>query len=182
MVLSTYVASDQVDHVPAAVLASNIKLTSYFDRHYSPRRLQRRLKEAPLGHTVLGPLLMSPSSTFNLGTTDPDTPLEFEDTQYLNHHWQPVNPEEELPLHYMSEEKARRRIKASTGSILGEQEKEHYGDYYDDQGKDVYNKIRPKSSRSSGRPPPPLLPPPTSIVSSSVFLTETTRILNNPFS
>ncbi|KAF8800036.1 dolichyl-phosphate-mannose-protein mannosyltransferase [Phlegmacium glaucopus] len=58
-------------------------------------------------------------------------------------------------------------VKASTGSVLGEydqQEKERYGDYYDDEGKDVYNKMRPKSARlGSGRLPQLPLPPPTSV-------------------
>ncbi|KAF8147568.1 dolichyl-phosphate-mannose-protein mannosyltransferase [Crassisporium funariophilum] len=67
----------------------------------------------------------------------------------------------------MSEDKARRRVKPSTGAGLGEYEhveKEHYGDYYDDEGKDVYNKVRPNKSRvGSGRLPQPPLPPPTSV-------------------
>jgi hypothetical protein len=107
---------------------------------------------------------MSSSSAFNLGTNDPDVPFEFEHNPYPNHR----NREEGLPLHYMSEDKTRRRVKASTVSVYDQQDKEpYYGDYYDDEGKDVYNKLRPKSSRlSSGRLPQPPLPPPTSVVSS----------------
>jgi hypothetical protein len=109
---------------------------------------------------------MNSSTAFNLGTSDPDAPFEIEHNPYPSHHWTSVNRDEELPLHYMSEEKARRRLKASTTSIL-EQEKEQYGDYYDDEGKDVYRKLHPKSSRlSSGRLPQPPSPPPTSVVSS----------------
>ena len=68
----------------------------------------------------------------------------------------------------MSEDKTRRRVKASTVSVYDQQDKEPY--YYDDEGKDVYSKLRPKSSRlSSGRLPQPPLPPPTSFVSSITF-------------
>ena len=109
---------------------------------------------------------MSSSSAFNLGTSDPD-PFEFEHIPYPSQHWSSVNREEGLPLHYMSEDKTRRRVKASTVSTYDQQEKEpYYADYYDDEGKDVYSKLRPKSSRlSSGRLPQPPLPPPTSVVS-----------------
>ena len=113
---------------------------------------------------------MSSSSAFNFGTSDPDAPFEFEDIPYPSHHWSAVNREEELPLHYMSEEKARRRVKAPAGPMLDPQGKEPYGEYYDDEGKDVYNKMRPKNSRlSSGRLPQPPLPPPTSVVNLFFF-------------
>ena len=116
---------------------------------------------------------MSSSSAFNLGTSDPDAPFEFEHNPYPNQHWSSVNQDEGLPLHYMSEDKTRRRVKASTVSVYDQQEKEpYYADYYDDEGKDVYSKLRPKSSRlTSGRLPQPPLPPPTSVVSSiTLFL------------
>ncbi|KAF9053374.1 dolichyl-phosphate-mannose-protein mannosyltransferase [Panaeolus papilionaceus] len=64
----------------------------------------------------------------------------------------------------MSEEKARRRVKPSglAGDFDSSHEKEVY--YDDDQGKDVYSKMRPVSSRlGSGRLPPQHLPPPTSL-------------------
>ena len=104
---------------------------------------------------------MSSSSAFNLGTND--APFEFEHNPYTR---PSVNREEGLPLHYMSEDITRRRVKATTVSTYDQQEKEHhYGEYYDDEGKDVYSKLRPKSSRlSSGRLPQPPLPPPTSVV------------------
>jgi len=54
---------------------------------------------------------MSSSSAFKFGTSDPDAPFEFEDIPYPSQHWSAVSREEELPLHYMSEEKARRRVK-----------------------------------------------------------------------
>ena len=108
---------------------------------------------------------MSSSSAFNinLGTSDPDAPFEFEHDPYPR---SSANREEGLPLHYMSEDKTRRRVKAMTVSMYDQQEKEHnYGEYYDDEGKDVYSKLRPKSSRlSSGRLPQLPLPPPTSVV------------------
>jgi hypothetical protein len=113
---------------------------------------------------------MSSSSAFNinLGTSDPDAPFEFEHNPYPR---SSANREEGLPLHYMSEDKTRRRVKAMTVSMYDQQEKEHnYGEYYDDEGKDVYSKLRPKSSRlSSGRLPQLPLPPPTSVVGSIVF-------------
>ena len=113
---------------------------------------------------------MSSSSAFNLGTSDPDAPFEFEHNLYPSQHWSSANREEGLPLHYMSEDQTRRRVKASSVSTYDQQEKEpYYADYYDDEGKDVYSKIRPKSSRlTSGRPPQPPLPPPTSVVSFSI--------------
>ena len=66
---------------------------------------------------------------------------------------------EELPLHYMNEDKARWRGVARGASELNSHEE------YDDDGKDVYAKLRPPKGRvGSGRlrraPPPP----PTTIV------------------
>lgn len=111
---------------------------------------------------------MSPSAAFNFGTSDPDPSFELKHIPYSSQHWPSINRDEELPLHYMSEEKARRRVKVASGSMLGEydqQEKERYSEYYDDEGKDVYSKIRPKGSHlGSGRLPRPPLPPPTSVV------------------
>ena len=113
---------------------------------------------------------MSSSPAF-LGISDADPSFEFEHNPYHSHHRSSVNREEGLPLHYMSEDKTRRRVKATTVSVYDQQEKEpYYGDYYDDEGKDVYSKLRPKSSRlSSGRLPQLPLPPPTSVVSSFTF-------------
>ncbi|KJA15827.1 glycosyltransferase family 39 protein [Hypholoma sublateritium FD-334 SS-4] len=80
----------------------------------------------------------SPAIAVDFGT-DPE--FEFEEVQYSNHFWSPNR--EELPLHYMSEEKARRRVKA--GPTIEEYEHieiEHYTgrEYYDDSGKDLYGK------------------------------------------
>ena len=124
--------------------------------------------------------LMSSSPAF-LGTSDADPSFEFEHNPYHSHHRSSVNREEGLPLHYMSEDKTRRRVKATTVSVFDQQEKEsYYGDYYDDEGKDVYSKLRPKSSRlSSGRLPQLPLPPPTSIVSSITFLSVVADLKRN---
>ena len=102
----------------------------------------------------------------DFGATDPDGSFDFEHVPYPedhhhHHHWSLSNREEELPLHYMSEEKARRRmVKVPVGpaGMGGEDHahshKEHYGDYYDDQGKDAYNKIHPGNAHlGSGRLP-----------------------------
>jgi dolichyl-phosphate-mannose-protein mannosyltransferase len=124
---------------------------------------------------------MKPSAAVavDFATTDPDAPFDFEHVPYpSNHqHWSLPNREQELPLHYMSEEKARRRVVrayAGPAGMGGEHDvhaTEHYGDYYDDQGKDVYNKVRSGNVRlGSGRPPHRPLPPPTSLVSRRLLL------------
>jgi len=76
--------------------------------------------------------------------------------------------EESLPLHYMNEDiSTRRRVARGPGSSGGFMSgDEHESEmHYDDEGKDVYSKLRLAKGRvSSGRihrPPPP---PPTSIV------------------
>lgn len=131
---------------------------------------------------------MKPAAiALDFGTTDPDpTFTEYEHDSYADsytttttthHHWPSRDrDEEQLPLYTnaMTEEKARRRVKgpAHSPGVGAEEydrghvlEKETYGEYYDDEGKDVYNKIRPAAARlGSGRPPQPLLPPPTSLV------------------
>ena len=73
-------------------------------------------------------------------------------------------PREQLPLHYMSEEKARRRVVRGPGGDEGEfaatSEKGLDYDAFDDEGKDVYSKMKAaKGPISSGRP---RRPPPTS--------------------
>lgn len=80
--------------------------------------------------------------------------------------------EEELPLHYMNEDSARRRVvRPQGGSGLYAEHydapSKHEAGYaeYDDGGKDVYNKMKaargPVGSGRIHRPPPP---PPTTIV------------------
>lgn len=124
---------------------------------------------------------MKPSDvTVDFGRPDPDSPprssSDFEEVPYPSNHWASSHQQEaheELPLHYMNEDKARRRVVRGpdgAGSYYGSQEKDQLLQQYDDyEGKDVYNKARPPVStrQSSGRlrhaPPPP----PTSIVSLS---------------
>lgn len=95
---------------------------------------------------------------------------EFERVPYPEEHtnWAATShQEEELPLHYMNEEKARRRVRGpgAGGEYAGMAPMES-GMEYDDEGKDVYAKIRPTKGRvGSGRLRRPTPPPPTSVVS-----------------
>lgn len=112
---------------------------------------------------------MKPSAiAVDFGTNAPDPPSQFE-AHYPPNDWTSIDRDEDLPLHYMSEEKARRRVKGPSGTAPGEYEyaeKSRYTDYYDDEGKDVYNKPRAHAAHmGGGRPPQPPLPPPTSLVS-----------------
>ncbi|TFK19151.1 dolichyl-phosphate-mannose-protein mannosyltransferase [Coprinopsis marcescibilis] len=114
-----------------------------------------------------------------------DAASDFEEVPYPAEYYsnttrQAYRAEEELPLHYMSEEKARRRV-VQRGGGHGEDgpyegsgahggggvaEKEALFEYqeYDDAGKDVYNKVRTIQPRiASGRLPAQPLPPPTSV-------------------
>ncbi|KAH9484580.1 Dolichyl-phosphate-mannose--protein mannosyltransferase 2 [Psilocybe cubensis] len=105
----------------------------------------------------------------DFGTNDPDPAFDFEQVPYPNsNNWTSIDREEDLPLHYMSEEKARRRVVKGPGAPSGGEyeynEKERYVDYYEDESKDIYNKPRASSARiGSGRLPQPPLPPPTSL-------------------
>ncbi|OCH88812.1 glycosyltransferase family 39 protein [Obba rivulosa] len=118
-----------------------------------------------------------PEIALNLGTppeVSPRTSSDFEEVQYPAaeslSRTAPPRREEELPLHYsyMNEEKARRRVPRGPGAAgtyadpLDDQGMD-YGPY-DDEGKDVYSKMKAnKSALGSGRirrPPPP---PPTSL-------------------
>ncbi|KAG6899453.1 hypothetical protein C0993_010235 [Termitomyces sp. T159_Od127] len=94
----------------------------------------------------------------NDSDTPPRSSSEFEEVPYPSNHW-PVP--EGLPVHYMSEEKARRRtVKSAHDDVPISVHNGHY----DDDGKDVYNKIRAVKTRiGSGRPPPPPAPPATNI-------------------
>ncbi|KAI1788358.1 glycosyltransferase family 39 protein [Ganoderma leucocontextum] len=78
--------------------------------------------------------------------------------------------EEELPLHYMNQENARRRVTRGPGgdgeSGFSQLSEKEGLDYYsnDDEGKDVYSKMKTaKGPISSGRPRRPPPPPPTTV-------------------
>ena len=73
---------------------------------------------------------------------------------------------QELPLHYMNEDKARRRVPKGPSSIgyPSTDDIAARDAYDDDEGKDVYNKARPIPRLSSGRNRPIHQPPATSIV------------------
>ncbi|KAF8227100.1 glycosyltransferase family 39 protein [Tricholoma matsutake] len=112
-----------------------------------------------------------PAITVDFGASESDTQTrsssEFEEIPYpSNHNWSASQNEDELPLHYMTEEKARRRVVRGSGSasVFGQANDGFgYADY-DDEGKDVYNKHRHVQNRiGSGRLPQPLVPPPTTI-------------------
>lgn len=115
---------------------------------------------------------MRPAVVVDFGAPDSDNPSrsssEFEEIQYPSNHWGTSRAEGELPLHYMSEDKARRRVVRSGegAGIYDAPEKLPYQGY-DDEGKDVYNKPRPIQNRiGSGRLPQHPAPPATSIVRS----------------
>lgn len=117
--------------------------------------------------------------SLNFGTPEvsPRTSSEFEEVHYpypsttataQNQGWPaPPREKEELPLHYMGEETARRRVTRTLGGngvyatpVDGPEE-------FDDEGKDVYAKMRAsKAPISSGRPRRPPPPPATTIVRS----------------
>jgi dolichyl-phosphate-mannose-protein mannosyltransferase len=114
------------------------------------------------------------SISLNFGTPEvsPRTSSEFEEISYphyttASHQQYPgrgasQRREEELPLHYMGEETARRRVPASRGHGYYDEKQTEY----DDDGKDVYAKIRAsKMPVGSGRPRRPPTLPATSIVS-----------------
>lgn len=114
---------------------------------------------------------MRPSEvTIDFGTDSSDSPprysSDFEEIPHPASNWASSHThEEQLPLHYMSEEKARRRMagrgaEPGAGIYNGQSEREQY----DDDGKDVYSKIRPVKNRvGSGRLPHPPPPPATTI-------------------
>jgi hypothetical protein len=105
---------------------------------------------------------------------------DFEQVSYQDTYWN--KHEEELPLHYMSEEKARRRVARAPGAgttagTVGDNADYSTATYdsnpleYDDEGKDVYAKARQTKGRvGSGRVMKPPPPPPTSIVSNGSLM------------
>jgi dolichyl-phosphate-mannose-protein mannosyltransferase len=109
-----------------------------------------------------------PGVSLELGTL-PEAPTrissDFEEISYPPAHWTAYH-QEELPLHYMNEEKARRRVIRGPGVAVGDAgDADRYE--YDDEGKDVYSKARAvRHGLTTGggriRHPPP--PPATTIV------------------
>jgi dolichyl-phosphate-mannose-protein mannosyltransferase len=119
-----------------------------------------------------------PQVQIDFGTppgTPPRTSSDFEEIHYPSSHPSytsagDYNHEESLPLHYMNEDTStRRRVARGPGSSGGFMSDEHDSDMqYDDEGKDVYSKLRLSKGRvSSGRVHRPPPPPPTSIVRTS---------------
>lgn len=114
----------------------------------------------------------------NLGYSPPGSPTrtssEYEEVNYPENNYASQQPhwssqqEEELPLHYMNEETAaRRRVRAggAAGNGMDDLKPEIS---YGDEGKDVYNKMRPmKGPTLGGRPQRPAPPPATSLVSAT---------------
>ena len=109
--------------------------------------------------------MQSPAVAIDFGTTDSDTysrtSSEFEEVPYPSYTTSAFHREEELPLHYMSEETARRRtVKTGMDGPPPYEEKKPL-DSWDDDGK----KLRPVNNRvGSGRLPQPLPPPATNLV------------------
>lgn len=118
--------------------------------------------------------------SLNFGTPEgsPRTSSEFEEISYphttttspAHAAWTaaaapPREKAEELPLHYMSEETARRRVTRTPGGNGVYSTHDDGPEEYDDGGKDVYAKMRAaKVPVSSGRPRRPPPPPATTIV------------------
>ena len=107
-----------------------------------------------------------PEVSLDLGTP-PESPTrissDFEEVPYPPDHWAASNREEELPLHYMNEEKARRRVVKGPGSAASPRGQQI--DYEDE--KDVYAKANAANyghAVGSGRPRHHPPPPPTTIV------------------
>ena len=135
----------------------------------------------------------------NFGTPpdSPRTSSEFEEVGYPHsnpdsnspdhsYSWTSVpRREEELPLHYMSEDVARRRVVRPQGvSGPNEPSEKREGEYldYDDGGKDVYSKMRTaRGPTGSGRIHRAHVPPPTTIVRST-SLPSFSHVLRQNFS
>lgn len=101
-------------------------------------------------------------------TTPPRTSSDFEEINYPSHSsasWSASRRDEELPLHYMTEDTAaRRRVPRGPGAAVDAGYAQQNNWEYDDEGKDVYAKAGPakfSSGRVARRAPPP---PPTTFV------------------
>ena len=124
--------------------------------------------------------------SLNFGTPEvsPRTSSDFEEVPYPHQTttttaqgWHTAPREkEELPLHYMGEETARRRVTRTPGGNGVYDTHVEGPDEYDDEGKDVYAKL--KAARvpiSSGRPRRPPPPPATTIVRPAPARTDSPR-------
>lgn len=121
--------------------------------------------------------MKSDQVALNLGTppgSPPRTSSEFEEVAYPQpsppSHWAATKQDAELPLHYMSEESARRRVRGQVGTEYGDHAEAHELEpLNDDEGKDVYNKIgATRPATYGGRPRKPVHPPPSSLVRSNL--------------
>lgn len=113
--------------------------------------------------------------TVNVGTPpgSPErTSSEFEEVNYPPPDWASTPHHDELPLHYMTEDKARRRVaKGPGGREVGRGAGEWDSDEkYSDDGKGMYSKSKMLNpSLGTGRQRQVHQPPPTTIVSSFFF-------------
>lgn len=88
---------------------------------------------------------------------------EFEQVPYPPDHYRAQQQPQDLPLHYMTEDTARRRVVRSGEPLLGDAGPDT--ELYDDESKDVYSKSKSGKGRvSSGRQRQPPPPPPTTVV------------------
>jgi hypothetical protein len=107
---------------------------------------------------------MRPSEVVLSPRTPQDSPRTSSDFEEVNypHNWS--SSHEELPLHYMNEDKARRRIPIGSSAQVGYDDSSEPMEY-DGEGKDVYTKMKHRHAGIGGGRPrrlPP--PPPTSLV------------------
>jgi dolichyl-phosphate-mannose-protein mannosyltransferase len=63
----------------------------------------------------------------------PRSSSDFEEVPYPPSHWASSRQEEELPLHYINEDKARRRVAKGSGVAGFDTIESGYGQEYDDE-------------------------------------------------
>lgn len=109
---------------------------------------------------------MRPSEVVLTPRTPQDSPRtssDFEEVHYPGNNWASSRAPEELPLHYMNEDKDKARRRVTHPAVQPGQERENVE--FDTEGKDVYAKMKQSHGGIGGGRPrraPPL--PPTSIV------------------
>lgn len=110
-----------------------------------------------------------PEVVLNLRTPQdsPRTSSDFEEVNYPPTSSSFSRAPEELPLHYMNEDGARRRVAHSVGVAQPAYEFNPDTAEYDGEGKDVYTKMKQSHGIGGGRPRRAPPPPPTSIVGPS---------------